>query len=397
MTSLFTPFTKQIYKRKNISSPIDSFSTNLSLKRNFDFGSERPEINSLICLAEPIMDITSEIDLQMIQKYNLKWGDTILVNETGDDKIVKIFEDLESMSTVKYVPGGSAENTLRVLGWFLNMEPYERNRFKVSMIGSIGDDAYTGKIIKALEDIGVNPIFEILKGDKTSRCGVGIYKKEKLFATQLRASKRLTEKFINEHLEEIISYKSLFIEGYMVSNKFDICKKLSEYFVKDNKLIILSLSATFIVKFHHEKIIELANDADIIAGNREEAMEFVGQKYDDIKIIFENMFEKLKPNKNRFIVITDGEKGAYFGKYNYKEKRLEHYIRYFANKLKDEEIQDLNGAGDAFLGGFLSRYMKGDSVHDCIKIGIEAATIILKNVGCTFPKEKNILKDLEDE
>ena len=152
MTSLFTPFTKDIYGRKNISSPTDSFGTNLSLKRNFDFGNERPEINSLICLSEPIMDITSEIDLKMIQEYNLKWGDTILVNETGDEKMEKIYEDLEKMPNVEYVPGGSAENTLRVLGWCLNMEPYERNRFKVSMVGSIGDDVYTEKIIKALKD-----------------------------------------------------------------------------------------------------------------------------------------------------------------------------------------------------------------------------------------------------
>ena len=73
MASLFTPFTKDIYSRKNISSPTDSFGTNLSLKRNFDFGTERPEINSLICLGDPLIDIISEIDLQMIQEYNLKW------------------------------------------------------------------------------------------------------------------------------------------------------------------------------------------------------------------------------------------------------------------------------------------------------------------------------------
>ena len=397
MASLFTPFTKDIFGRKNISSPTDSFGTNLSLKRNFDFGNERPEINSLICLGDPLIDIISEIDLQIIQEYNLKWEERILVNETGNDKNEKIFDDLEKMPNVEYIPGGSAGNTLRVLGWCLNMEPYERNRFKVSMIGAIGDDEYKDKIIKDLEDLGVNPIFEILEGDKTTRCGVGIYKKDKLFATQLRASKRLSEKFIDEHLEEIISYKSLFIEGYMVDTKFNISKKLCEYFSKDNKLIILSLVAAFIVKIHHEKIIELANYADIIAGNIEEAMEFVGHKSDNIKNIFEIMFEKLKPKENRLIIITNGPDGVYLGKYNYSEMKLEHYFHYFAHNLKDEEIQDLNGAGDAFLGGFLSRYMKGDSVHDCCQIGIEAATIILKHVGCNFPKEKNILKDLEDD
>ena len=396
MTSLFYPFTKDIYiLRKKLS--LDETNKALSLKQKFDFGKERPEIYSLITLAEPIMDIASEVDIPMIEKHNLKLGDTVLVKETGDENLVKIFDELESLPKVNYVPGGSAENTMRVLGWCLNMEKYDRENFKITMIGSLGDDLYKEKIIKELEEFGVNPMFEVLEGDKTSRCCVCIYQKEKLFATQIRASKRLSENFIEQHMEEILAHKALFIEGYMVSNKFNICKKLCEHFIKDKKLIILSLSAVFIVKFHYDKLIELANDADIIAGNFEEAKEFAGGKTDDIEEIFINIFEKLKPKEDRLIVITDGPKGAYFGKYNYEEQRLDHYIRYFANKLKDEEIQDLNGAGDAFLGGFLSRYMKGESVHDCCKIGIEAATVSLKNIGCTFPKEKNILIDLEME
>ena len=129
----------------------------------------------------------------------------------------------------------------------------------------------------------------------------------------------------------------------------------------------------------------------------EEAKEFAGGKTDDVEEIFKIIFEKLKPKENRLIVITDGPKGAYFGRYDYDENILDHYIRYFANNLKEDEIQDLNGAGDAFLGGFLSRYMKGESVHDCCKIGIEAATVSLKNIGCTFDKNLNILKDLDTE
>lgn len=176
------------------------------------------------------------------------------------------------------------------------------------MIGSLGDDLYKDKIIKELEEFGVNPMFGVLKADKTSRCCVCIYQKEKLFATQIRASKRLSEEFIEQHLEEILSHKALFIEGYMVSNKFNICKKLSEHFINDKKLIILSLSACFIVKFHYNKLIELANDADIIAWNLEEAKEFSGGKTDDIEEVFINIFEKLKQKEDRLIVITDGPK-----------------------------------------------------------------------------------------
>ena len=58
--------------------------------------------------------------------------------------------------------------------------------------------------------------------------------------------------------------------------------------------------------------------------------------------------------------------------------------------MKTEEIVDLNGAGDAFLGGFLSRYMKGASLYSCCRAGNDASYAILKNVGCTFPKDKKI-------
>lgn len=65
----------------------------------------------------------------------------------------------------------------------------------------------------------MNPFFEILEEDKTSRCGVGIYKKERFFVTQSGASKRLSEKTIDWHNEEIIFYNFLIIGCYMISIK----------------------------------------------------------------------------------------------------------------------------------------------------------------------------------
>ena len=58
--------------------------------------------------------------------------------------------------------------------------------------------------------------------------------------------------------------------------------------------------------------------------------------------------------------------------------------------MKTEEIVDLNGAGEAFLGVFLSHYMKGASLYSCCRAGNDASYVILKNVGCTFPRDKKI-------
>ena len=396
MSTTYSTFASEIPPRNYRKKTFPDYSDINAVPRQpkYHFRKERPEINSLLTLGEPVVDITSEIGTDMIEKFGLKLGNSVLVDEKESEYTTEVFSALESMPAVGYIPGGSAQNTIRIISWCLNMEPDRRKKFKVSMLGSIGDDAYQKKIFYALKEIGVNPILEILKDDKTSRCGVGIFKKEKCFVTQLRASKRLSELFLENNRENIFSHQAVLIEGYMLNNCFNICKKICENFHRNNKLVVLTLSATFIIQFHNQKLIEIANDADIIAGNIEEAMEMADNKGNDIQEIYKIIFRKLKENNNRLLLITDGPNGVYCGKYNYDEQKLEYLWTFSANKVKNDEIQDLNGAGDAFLGGFLSQYMKGNSIEDCCHVGIDAATEIIKNVGCTFPKSKNLLYKL---
>jgi len=52
--------------------------------------------------------------------------------------------------------------------------------------------------------------------------------------------------------------------------------------------------------------------------------------------------------------------------------------------LAAHEIVDTNGAGDAFVGGFLSQFVQGKSLDVCIRCGNYAAGHIIKNPGCTY-------------
>lgn len=350
---------------------------------------ERREILSLIGIGDPIVDITSEIDTQIIKKHNLKWGDTIFLDENSNN--VAVFDDLERMPEVRYIPGGSVQNTLRVTSWCLNMDPSNKNKFKISMLGCVGEDIYKEKIFNALKDANVFPFLQILPGDKTSRCGVGIYRKERFLVTQLRASKKLSEDFIDQNLEKILSHEAFIIEGYILQSKLEMCKKLCECFNREKKPVILTLSAMFMIQYHLEKIMEIANKADIIVGNLEEAEELSGEKGNSIKVIFEKIFTKLTP-KDRLLVITAGANGAYCSKYDYQINQLNFILQCFSKKVNNEDIVDLNGAGDSFLGGFLSEYLKGSSIYECCRNGNEAANVILHNVGCTFPKNMKFEK-----
>merc|ERR1712228_957961 len=61
--------------------------------------------------------------------------------------------------------------------------------------------------------------------------------------------------------------------------------------------------------------------------------------------------------------------------------------KYPVIKLDADKIVDTNGAGDAFVGGFLAALSKGKDVAACCKAGNHSASIVIQRSGCTFPEK----------
>ena len=81
-----------------------------------------------------------------------------------------------------------------------------------------------------------------------------------------------------------------------------------------------------------------------------------------------------------------------------KEKLFSEFQAPTRQEWIDKIIVDLKGAGDDFLGGFLAMYLKGNRgnrLFSCCKTGNDAASVILRNVGCTYPK--NLKLNLDDQ
>ena len=344
-----------------------------------------PRLSRIIAIGNPIVDILAETDKETLQRYKLIFGGTFFADEYN----MGFFDELESKTQVTYIPGGSIQNTLRVANWCLNMEEENKGKFFVTMLGAIGQDSYKEKIMNALKSADVIPLLQPIPNISTSRCGVGICQKERCLLPHIKASNCLTDEFVKEHEDEIFNNDALLIEGYFLQEKYKLCKDLCNMFKRAKKMIILTLSAVFMVQSHREKIMEIAQNSDMVVGNLEEFEAFAEVQRTDPQTTIAKAHEKLSP-KERLFVVTDGANGVYVTKYDYNKKGLDYFLQSFPNKLKNEDICDLNGAGDAFLGGFLSQYMKGASLEQCCKVGNDASYIIIKNVGCTFPKNKII-------
>jgi adenosine kinase len=347
--------------------------------------SQKLRFRSLIAIGNPIVDITAQTDEETLKKFNLKLGGTVFANEENKG----YFKLLEKDPKVKYIPGGSIQNTLRVASWCINMEPKTSKLFKITMLGATGKDNYREKIINAFTLSGVNYMLECIPEEETSRCGVGIIKKERCLLPEIRASNKISEKFIKEHRDEIYKYDALLIEGYFIKERFEIIKSLCLRFKIKKKIVILTLGSVDTVEKNYDKVIELVNCSDLVVGNMEELETLLGEKGLKDEDIFEKLSKKLV-SKSRLFVVTNGKKGVILAKYNYKKGNMDFVLHSFPSQVKNEEIVDLNGAGDAFLGGFLSQYMQGKSFEACCKAGNDVAGVIIRNIGCTFQKHIKI-------
>merc|ERR1712187_1030646 len=62
-----------------------------------------------------------------------------------------------------------------------------------------------------------------------------------------------------------------------------------------------------------------------------------------------------------------------------------HVTEYPVLALPKEKLVDTNGAGDAYVGGFLAALSKGLPMDKCCAAGAYSASVIVQHSGCTFP------------
>ena len=346
-------------------------------------------INSIIALGNPIVDFSAEIDESDIQKYGLKKGEVAFVTNENKGFYLEIEQKLQVFSTI----GGSALNILRAISWGLRNSSMDLSaEKKISMLGCVGNDILKNKIINTLQQSNIKTNLLEQIDMATSRCAVGICNnKDRYFLSDIVASRNLSVNFIQNHWNEIISHDALLIEGYFIKENFELCSTICDAFIKAAKFIILTLSDPLMIESYKEDIIKIANKADMVVGSLNAAKKLVGEINDstNIDLLFKKIYSILN-DKNRILIITAGNHGVFCSKYDSTTKTEDHF-QTFPNQINNRDIVDFNGAGDAFLGGFISQQMQDKTFEDCCHLGNKAAAVVIKNIGCNF--QNNIIRN----
>jgi len=88
-------------------------------------------------------------------------------------------------------------------------------------------------------------------------------------------------------------------------------------------------------------------------------------------------------SRPRLVVITQGSESTIVASSTSSSASPSTKV-YPVSAMKDDEIVDTNGAGDAFAGGFLGAYILGKSVEQSVEVGHKLGQICVGQVGPQF-------------
>ncbi|KAL7570509.1 hypothetical protein ACA910_004287 [Epithemia clementina (nom. ined.)] len=332
----------------------------------------------LMGMGNPLLDISANVEQDILDKYDVKLDSAIL----AEDKHKPLYEELINKYQVQYIAGGATQNSMRIAQWML--EKYGKSGM-VAFMGCVGSDDYAKQLEDCASKDGVLVHYMKDESTPTGTCAALIKGGERALVANLAAANN----FKPSHLEtpkaqEIINSVDIYYSaGFFLTVSVDALVTVASKMAADNKIFALNLSAPFIVDFFGDQLATALEYADYVFGNESEAAAY-GKKHglgeDDLGKVALHICGLPKKNeqRKRIVVFTQGSKSTIVA--------TEGKVTEFAvQPIAADKLVDTNGAGDAFVGGFLAQLSMGKDMEACVKAGHWAAGIIIQQSGTTIP------------
>jgi adenosine kinase len=262
---------------------------------------------------------------------------------------------------------------------------------QVAFMGCIGANDDYGKQLEACATAdGVCVHYMKDATTPTGTCAALILGGERALVANLAAANNFKPSHLaTDKAQELVqSAQFYYSAGFFLTVSVESMVQVAQHAVEHGKTYCLNLSAPFIVDFFADQMAQVLEYADFLFGNESEAAAY-GKKHGIVDKNDENpdlakiamhiagMPKKGKPG--RTVVFTQGSKSTIV-------VRNGVVTEYKVEELAKEKLVDTNGAGDAFVGGFLSQLVSGkeNDMDACVKAGHWAARYIIQTSGTTL-------------
>ncbi|KAL1123504.1 hypothetical protein AAG570_002582 [Ranatra chinensis] len=330
----------------------------------------------LLGMGNPLLDMSAVVNEDLLVKYGMKPNDAIL----AADKHMPLYTELVDKYSVEYIAGGSSQNSLRVAQWIL-----EKPKVAV-LIGCVGRDDYSKILEKKAMGDGVCVKYQYTDDKPTGTCAVLITKNgtnrslcANLAAAELFTIDHIRRPDVRQAIEQAEVYYS---SGFFLTVSIETIVEIAQIALKRDKIFMMNLSAPFLSQFYKENMMRAMPYVDILFGNETEALTFAREHNFDTEDMHKVALKiaalpKQNPDRQRIVVITQGSDPVIV----VEGGKCREFPVVF---LPSEKVVDTNGAGDAFVGGFMAQLVKRRPIETCIKCAIWTATQIVQRSGCTF-------------
>eukprot|EP00735_Rhodelphis_limneticus_P000846 TRINITY_DN11376_c0_g1::TRINITY_DN11376_c0_g1_i1::g.26363::m.26363 TRINITY_DN11376_c0_g1::TRINITY_DN11376_c0_g1_i1::g.26363 ORF type:complete len:370 (+),score=124.30,sp/O49923/ADK_PHYPA/51.32/2e-119,PfkB/PF00294.19/9.2e-63 TRINITY_DN11376_c0_g1_i1:64-1110(+) len=335
-------------------------------------------------LGNPLLDISAPVPTSMLEKYQLKSNDAILCQELHEP----IYKELKDQYKPQFIAGGATQNAIRVAQWMLKKPK------ATSFIGCIGKDD-DGELMKtAVTKDNVHVQYMESPEHHTGLCAVLITGNDRSMVANLGAANHYKLDHLQkpENFALVEKARVCYIAGFHLTVAPDAIMHVAKTCAKQGKVFAMNLSAPFIMEVppFRAALLEAMPYVDLLFGNEAEAATFAkvmewkdekGEVLADVSAIAVRIagLDK-KANRSRVVVITQGSHDTVIVENG--EAKM-----YPIKSIAKEKIVDTNGAGDAYVGGFLSRLALGRDIPACHEAGSYSAWVVIQQDGCTFPPE----------
>ena len=321
-----------------------------------------PDLYDVAALGNALVDVISPSTDDFIKDQALPKGGMTLIDEARAGDLY------EAMTSGVEASGGSAANTVACIASLGG---------RAAFIGKVADDQLGGVFGHDMRALGAHfSTPPLSSGTATGRCLINVTPDgERTMATFLGAANLLGPDDVDPAVIE--SAKITFLEGYLFTpdEARKAFAKAAAIARTSNRLISLTLSASFVVEMYREVLIDfIQQQVDILFANEEEITALF-QTSD-----FDEAVRLTRPHV-KIAALTCGAEGSVI-------LGGTETVKVSAEPVK---VLDTTGAGDAYAAGFLYGVARDRPLEVCGRLGSIAAAEVISHYG---PRPQVSLQDL---
>jgi adenosine kinase len=262
---------------------------------------------------------------------------------------------------------------------------------RTTYLGCVGADARADTMSSIMKEAGCDARYLVDEKEPTGTCAVCVMGGERSLVASLGAANKYKPEHLDANTDALEAASIVYSAGFFLTASGESMVKAAAHCADKGKTYCLNLSAPFLLEVPplYAGLKGLFPHTAVLFGNEGEARclaKAEGWETEDVAEIAARAASAWPRAGGRTVVFTQGGSPTQVAVWSGVEGEAPVRSSFDVPVVPQSEIVDTNGAGDSFVGGFLSRLLEGKDLATCCAAGHWAGGVIIRRGGCSMPE-----------